>query len=62
MAGDLENVKDRDAAVWLLRLKEFGLRLEREPGAELVRPSWLDTEVWERDVLSKLTQTRVSKK
>ena len=62
MAGELEKVRERDAAVWLPRLKEFGLRLEREPGADLVRPSWLDTEVWERDVLSKLTQTRVSKK
>jgi hypothetical protein len=62
MAGDLENVKDRDAAVWLLRLKEFGLRLEREPGAELVRPSWLEADVWERDVLPRLTQTRVAKK
>ena len=62
MAGDLEKVKLRDAAVWLPRLKEFGLRLERVPGAELVRPSWLEAEVWDRDVLPRLTQTRVAKK
>ena len=62
MAGDLEKLRERDAAVWLPRLREFGLRLEREPGAELVRPSWLESEVWERDVLPRLTLTKVAKK
>jgi chromosome segregation ATPase len=50
MAGDLEKVRERDAAVWLLRLKEFGLRLEREPEAQLVQPTWLEADVWERAV------------
>jgi chromosome segregation ATPase len=62
MASDLEKARERDAAVWLPRLKEFGLRLEREPEAELVRPTWLEGDVWERDVLPLLTSGRVSKK
>ncbi len=62
MAGDLEKARERDAVVLLPRLKEFGLRLDREPDAELVRPSWLEAEVWERDVLPRMTQTRVAKK
>jgi hypothetical protein len=58
MAGDLEKARERDAAVWLPRLKEFGLRLEREPEAELVRPSWLDADVWERGVLPMVSPAR----
>jgi hypothetical protein len=42
----------------LSRLKEFWLRLEREPEAELVRPTWLDAEIWGRDVLPKLAQKK----
>jgi chromosome segregation ATPase len=61
MAGDLEKARERDAAVWLPRLKEFGLRLEREPEAELVRPTWLDADVWERGVLPMVKLARVSK-
>ncbi len=57
MAGDLEIARERDAAVWLPRLKEFGLRLEREPEAELVRPSWLDVEVWEKAVLPRVASS-----
>lgn len=62
MAGELEKLRERDAAVWLTRLKDFGLRLGREPEAELVRPTWLDADVWERDVLLQLSGGRVSKK
>jgi chromosome segregation ATPase len=60
MAGDLEKVRERDTAVWLPRLKEFGLRLEREPEAELVRPAWLEVDVWERGVLPMLSHARDS--
>ncbi len=62
MAGDLEKLRERDAAVWLPRLKEFRLRLELEPEAELVRPAWLDADVWERGVLPLVSRTRVSEK
>ncbi len=58
MAGDLEKLRERDAAVWLPRMKEFGLRLEREPEAELVRPTWLDADVWERGVLPMVSPAR----
>jgi hypothetical protein len=58
MASDLEKARERDAAVWLPRLKEFGLRLEREPEAELARPSWLDADVWERSVLPMVSPAR----
>jgi hypothetical protein len=62
MAGDLEKVRERDAAVWLPRLKEFGLRLEREPEAELVRPAWLEADVWQRGVLPTVNRANESKK
>jgi hypothetical protein len=62
MASDLEKARERDAAVWLPRLKEFGLRLEREPEAELARPSWLDADVWERSVLPMVNRANGSKK
>ena len=62
MAGDLEKARERDAAVWLPRLKEFGLRLEREPEAELVRPAWLEADVWDRGVLPIVSPARGPKK
>ncbi len=62
MAGDLEKLRERDAAVWLPRLREFGLRLEREPEAELVRPNWLEADLWEQGVLPMMRLARVSTK
>ncbi len=62
MAGDLEKARERDAGLWLPRLKEFGLRLEREPEAELVRPAWIEADVWESGVLPMVNRANDSKK